>query len=224
MNLWDAFTCASRRIGFIGISRRIRETLYTNMKNKELLSASQDSVWGSGLYLPKETDGGETTYCNLATTAVLRAMGCTELDGLTADDMYACVKASKNWLIKPMADAQFLVNCGSVLIAILPSSRLGQSHGHVCTLTPGQPDYSGHWDKHTPLCMNLGRKGTCFRSRGINWAFVPEPEIIMPAEASNFAKTEKCLMKIGFAEFSDIMVIYAFEREGFCKRQESIRE
>ena len=76
-----------------------------------------------------------------------------------------------------MADAQDLANEGTILVSILPAQKLGQSHGHVNTLTTGQGDYSGKWNCKTPFCMNLGRVGTCFRARGVNWAFQVVPEI-----------------------------------------------
>ena len=100
-----------------------------------------------------------------------------ELKGLSADEMYAFIPNSKDWLIKPMADAIELVQEGTVLVAILPAIKLNQSHGHVNTLTPGSADFSGRWDSKTPLCMNLGRAGTCFRAKGVNWAFQVVPEI-----------------------------------------------
>ncbi len=155
----------------------ILPTGYTNMKNKDLLIATQDQVWNSGAYMPKETDGEEVTYCNLAVQAVFEAFGFKGFDGLNADQILIYVKTSTDFLIKPIADGQWLVNEGTILIAGLSSHQLGQSHGHVCTLTPGLEDYSGHWDKRAPVCLSIGRKAICFRSKGVNWAFVPEPEI-----------------------------------------------
>ena len=143
-------------------------------KNPDDLNAVQDQVFANKSYWP--TDDG-TTFCNVATQDVLLKLGYAALEGLTADEMYAKISTSPDWLIKPMTDAIDLVQEGVILVAILPAEKLGQSHGHVNTLTPGPADTSGKWGVKTPLCMNLGRAGTCFRAKGENWAFQIPPEI-----------------------------------------------
>lgn len=143
-------------------------------KNPDDLNAVQDQVFANESYWP--TDDG-TTFCNVATQDVLLKLGYAALEGLTADEMYAKISTSPDWLIKPMTDAIDLVQEGVILVAILPAEKLGQSHGHVNTLTPGPADTSGKWGVKTPLCMNLGRAGTCFRAKGENWAFQIPPEI-----------------------------------------------
>lgn len=137
------------------------------------LNEAQDAVFADKSYSPLD----DKTYCNLATQDVLRRLGYDKLDLMIADHMYAYISSSKEWLRKPMADAILLVQEGTIIVAILPSIALNELHGHVNTLTPGSADFSGRWDSKTPLCMNLGRVGTCFRARGINWAFQIEPEI-----------------------------------------------
>lgn len=144
------------------------------IKNVQKLNEAQDQVFANKSYWPK-ADG--ETFCNVATQDVLVKMGYAALEGLTADQMYAKVSTSSDWLIKPIGDAQGLVNVGTILIAILPSVKLGQEHGHVCSLTSGEQGFSGHWNCKVPLVMNLGRPGTCFRQIGVNYAFVPVPEI-----------------------------------------------
>jgi hypothetical protein len=144
------------------------------IKDPKMLNEVQDIVFANKSYWPME-DG--TTFCNLATHEVLRRLNYEGLKDMTADQMHEFISMSKEWLIKPMSDAQSLANEGVILLAILPSHKLGQSHGHVATLTTGQGDFSGKWNCRTPFCMNLGRTGTCFRARGINWAFQVVPEI-----------------------------------------------
>jgi hypothetical protein len=144
------------------------------VKDPKALNAAQDAVFANKSYWP-QSDG--ETFCNIATQDVLLKLGYAALEGLTADEMYAKIVTSSDWLIKPMADAISLVQEGTILVAILPSTKLGQSHGHVNTLTPGSNDFSGKWNCKTPLCMNLGRVGTCFRAKGENWAFQISPEI-----------------------------------------------
>jgi hypothetical protein len=143
------------------------------IKDPVLLAHAQDDVFANKAYWPVDNE----TFCNLATQDVLHQMEYEEMQGMTADQMYEFISKSKDWLIKPMADAQELVNSGTILVAILPASKLGQSHGHVNTLTPGVSDFSGHWNCKAPSCMNLGRVGTCFRNQGENWAFQVIPEI-----------------------------------------------
>lgn len=151
------------------------------IKDVQKLNEAQDAVFANPKYQPK----GDTTFCNLATQEVLRRLGYTRFDDLnvggdnpfTADEMYAYIKSSDDWLIKPMADVQSLANEGTVLVAILPAYKLDQVHGHLNTLTTGREDFSGRWNYKTPLCMNLGGIGNCFRARGVNWAFQIPPEI-----------------------------------------------
>lgn len=146
------------------------------MKNPSFLTQIQDQVWNSGAYMPRDIDLQETTYCNLAVRAVFEAFGYHGFDGMNADQMMVFIHASKDFLIKPIADCQALANEGALVVAGLTSTQLKQTHGHVMTLTPGVEDYSGHWDKKAPVGLSIGRRAICFRSKGINWAFVPEPE------------------------------------------------
>lgn len=143
------------------------------IRDPNKLNLAQDAVYSNRDYWPKSDE----TFCNIATQDVLSRLNYRALDGMTADEMYAYVSTSKEWIIKPMADAQKLANEGVILLGILPAIKLGQSHGHVNTLTPGVMDYSGMWDMRTALCMNLGRMGTCSRNRGENFAFHVIPEI-----------------------------------------------
>lgn len=143
------------------------------VKDPQALNEAQDIVFANPAYKPQ----GDQTFCNFATEDVLHRLGYDGLKGMIADQMCEFVFSSKDWLIKPMADAQALANEGVILIALLSSVRLGQSHGHVVTLTTGQGDFSGKWDCKTPFCMNIGRAGTLFRARGINWAFQIPPDI-----------------------------------------------
>lgn len=158
-------------VPLIGVSLPL-PTGYTNMKNKDLLIKTQDSIWDSGQYLPSDND----TFCNVSTQAVLHAFGNYSMDGMTADEMMAFLRTSKDWLVKLIGDCQFLVNTGTVIIAGADSTQLKQGHGHVCTLTPGVEDLSGHWGVKAPVCLSIGQRSICARSLGVNFAFVPMPE------------------------------------------------
>jgi hypothetical protein len=147
------------------------------MKNALVLTSAQDKAWASGLYQPKEVDGESVTYCNIAVQAILNDLGYHVLDNLTAGSMVLRMREHPDWLLKRMSDAQELVNEGSVVIAGLLAAELTQSHAHVCMLTPGKMDFSGKWDCKTPVAINFGRKGTCFRSKGLSWAFQIKPDL-----------------------------------------------
>ena len=149
------------------------------VKDPTQLNDAQDIVFANKAYWPK-ADGD--TFCNLATQDVLTRLGYTALNGLTADQMHEFVSTSPDWKTKELIDVQSLVNKGSIILAILPSFKLQQDHGHVCSLTPGVGTWSGHWNVMAPMSMNLGRVGTCFRKIGVNYAFVPMPEFYALAE------------------------------------------
>lgn len=151
-------------------------TGYDNPRNKEKLIKVQDSVWASGAYMPTYDASGEVTHCNGAVNAVLGAYDYKRMSGMVADEMMAFLRTSGDFRAILMVDAQFRTNMGTVVVAGLDSKQLGQSHGHVCTLTPGEAEWSGHWNAKAPVCLSLGRKGICFRSKGVNWAFVGVPE------------------------------------------------
>jgi hypothetical protein len=153
------------------------------MKDPKILAEAQDRVWVSGDFQPKETDAGEMTYCNLAVSTVLGMMGCHALDHLTAGAMVLRMREHPDWEMCRMQEAQMRVNQGSLIVAGLTANELGQTHAHVCTLTPGVVDFAGKWGVTTPVCMNLGRKGTCFRSKGVNWAFQIRPDFFVWKES-----------------------------------------
>ncbi len=151
--------------------------------NVDALNAVQDKVFATQEYWPKEGDPDHHTFCNLATIAVAQGVGCQALDSapgkepLMADEIYQLFMATPA-VFAPltMRDCQDAVNAGVLVFAALPNWRLQESHGHICTLTTGVGDHSGRWNSFTPFCMNLGRTGTCFRRKGVNWAFQFVPE------------------------------------------------
>lgn len=149
------------------------------------LNAAQDAVFNDKAFWPKEEDGDEITSCNLATIAVANKVGCRELDSepgcesMRADELYHFLISSKVFIPTRLTACQGLANEGNLVLAIVPSWNLHQNEGHVCTLTTGVGDYSGRWSSFTPFCMNLGRTGTCFRRKGVNWAFQVVPEFYL---------------------------------------------
>lgn len=190
MNLWEDFITAvfasTKRPSF-SISRKITWTGYKKAPMIDIneLNAAQDHIFGDLSLWPKEFDGDERTYCNIASLRVANAVGCHDFDPpegkdpLLADEVYNLFMKSQTFIRQRMEDCQNLVNNGYLVFAILPSWELHQNSGHICSLTPGVGDYSGRWKLFTPFCMNLGRSGTCFRRKGVNWAFQRQPEFYL---------------------------------------------
>lgn len=146
------------------------------------LNAAQDQVFRNKTLWPRTMQGREITFCNLAALDVANAIGCHDFDApeghepLLADQIYEVFSKSGKFKAKLMDECQSLVNSGALIFAVLPSFKLGHEAGHICSLTTGDGDFSGHWARHTPLVMNLGREGTCFRRKGVNYAFQIPPE------------------------------------------------
>jgi hypothetical protein len=156
------------------------------MPDAKLLNIVQDKVFADKRFWPKEDDSDHMTFCNLATIAVAQGIGCHALDSpqnrqpLLADEIYQLfVTTPAVFTPLAMRDSQDRVNAGGLVFAVLPGWKLQESHGHICTLTPGVGDHSGRWNAFTPFCLNLGRPGTCFRRKGVNWAFQFVPEFFV---------------------------------------------
>jgi hypothetical protein len=155
------------------------------MVSVDELNAVQDKVFADQALWPKETDGDHMTFCNVAALHVAQGVGCHDFDPpagtdpIRADKLYNLFKYSPLFHQQPMQDCQDLVNKGALILAILPSWVLRQQNGHICTLTSGVGDHSGRWDRFAPFCLNLGRAGTCFRQKGVNWAFQMMPEFYL---------------------------------------------
>ncbi len=154
------------------------------MKNLIALIDSVCDAYDNQAFTPLH-DG--TTFCNQGVNYVAEAMGYKELSGKNADDIVAFLSTSDDWSLVPMEKAQELANQGSLLIAGLDSKTLGQSHGHVAVIRPGNPVYSGKW--LTSLCprvLNIGAENFIARAKkgpltnqpaGLNESFQPLPKI-----------------------------------------------
>lgn len=126
-----------------------------------------------------------TTFCNLAVDSVAKAMGYTQLGSKTADQIVMFLDGSAEWSETPFAKAQDLANQGSLLIAGLTSTQMGQAHGHVCIIRPGKVVYSGKWG-FSPRCLNIGSENFIARAKrgpltnqpaGLNESFRDLPKI-----------------------------------------------
>lgn len=127
------------------------------------------------------------TFCNVAADAIATAMGCKDFTGKNADQIFEFVNTSSQWDEIQMADAQWIVNEGSLVFAVATSEMLGQSHGHICVVRPGLEKNSGKWGQ-CPAIMNVGAENFLARAKkgpltgmpcGINEAFVPEPHFFV---------------------------------------------
>ncbi len=125
-----------------------------------------------------------TTFCNVGVSAVLEAMGSDEFKGKTADEIMQYVPLNANWVKSSIDQVQDLANQGTYVLCGLESSKLGESHGHVTVIRPGNPVFSGKWGK-VPRCLNIGSENFIARARrgplmgspcGINESFVPMPD------------------------------------------------
>jgi hypothetical protein len=160
------------------------ESGYTNMKDIVTLIDAICDCYDNKALLP--TPQG-TTWCNEAVGMICEAMGCHELSGKMADEMVELLKSSADWSLVPLEKAQEMANHGSLLVAALSSSELGQTHGHVCVIRPGKPVYSGKWNTNLcPRVLNIGAENflACAKHGpltnqpcGLNEAFVELPKI-----------------------------------------------
>lgn len=138
-------------------------------------------------YRPKKNAEGKIieTYCNHAARDVAGHMGCHDFVGKTADQIYEFLQESPRWVEIPMKDAQYMANAGTLVFAILPSSKLGGRHGHICVVRPGEEIYSRKWKCNVPSVMNVGGQNFILRFKtgtgdvieaGVNGAFTTMPK------------------------------------------------
>ena len=156
--------------------QKLDKPLYgTDMKNRDRLIDAictvYDKAWVSEngnrpVYKPE--DG--VTHCNFAVQDVAKMMGYKELDHRLANEICDFLSASKDWSKIVMGGVQDLANQGALVIA----GMHGNPHGHVCVVRPGLSKWSTKWNAPVPAVMNIG--GSCFISKGINFAFRDIPD------------------------------------------------
>lgn len=145
--------------------RRFSWTGYKNMKNLPLLLDAICEAYNNPSFLPREGK----TYCNMASNSIALKMGCGDLAGRVANDIYDYMSASPNWSETPFDKAQFLANQGTLVFA----ARKDSPHGHICVVMPGNEKFSGKWGK-VPTVMNIGKD--VFIGKGVSWAFSELPK------------------------------------------------
>lgn len=132
---------------------------------------------------PEWQPKGEKTFCNIAADYIATGMGCWDLKDfngqpLMADDIYNMIigkgKIEERWRPVTLGGTWVLANQGALVFGILNSTQLGESHGHLSTVVPGDPIWSGHWENMSPLCANVGKEN--FIGRPMSYAFRTQPD------------------------------------------------
>ena len=118
--------------------------------------------------------GGFMTYCNMSVAKVLLTLGSHELRNpggspLDANQMVAAMSSSSNWQEVQMEDAQALANAGQIVVVGMTSQQLGQTHGHVVVVRPGNSELSNKWGGLAPKVSHVGEKSLI--GVGAEWAF-----------------------------------------------------
>jgi hypothetical protein len=126
-----------------------------------------------------------STHCNQAVQAIAAAaFTYNGFRGMNADQMMTFLVGNQDWLPIAMEQAQDQANNGSLVVAGLTSTELGQGHGHVVVIRPGLTVDSGKWGM-VPRCVNIGASDFIARAQtgpitgspvGVNDAFIPKPK------------------------------------------------
>lgn len=115
------------------------------------------------------------THCNMGAMRVAFAMGCSELQNLTADQQYAVMDENRSgkWfkIGGPMASA--LAQQGCLVFAAMTSKMLStpekpDAHGHIAACYPAPMVMSGKLGRAVPMVANVGVKDA---EEGENFAF-----------------------------------------------------
>lgn len=120
-----------------------------------VLKAACDTALANPAFQPKNGN----TFCNFAVEQIAGALGCHELDGLMADDIYQLMasNASGRWKKVSGSDATIHALDGGLAIAGLPSQRLNEARGHVAVVAPVGMQFSGSLKHDVPVLANLGK-------------------------------------------------------------------
>ena len=131
------------------------------MRSLEALKAAQAANLSDPTLQPVKDVNGKitTTFCNIGAIRVANAMGCSELNGLMADDQYKVmsVNASKQWakVAGSVAAAHALV--GGLAFAAMTGEMLGENHGHIASISPEPMQLSPSLGKAVPMVCNIGK-------------------------------------------------------------------
>lgn len=187
MKLWETLKRVISGTNGMSVSMPIQGTgvRVHKMRNLPKLIQTIIRVYENPAYAPVIKDGKvEKTFCNFAIRDICGTLGYHAFEGMLADQIYAHMRKSQDWVKIEMKDAQFLANQGTLVIAALPSVMLDAAHGHVCVVRPGEDIYSSKWDARAPVCINIGAQNFILRFKtsdgkfieaGVNGAFSKQP-------------------------------------------------
>lgn len=131
------------------------------MKDLAKLKAACDAVIADPKLRPiLDPNTGQivTTFCNFGAMRVAHAMGCDELQGLTADNQYAVMNANKSglWIKVQGLMAAGLAQQGCLVFAAMTAAMLGEAHGHIAAVAPVPMQFSGSLNRSVPCVANVG--------------------------------------------------------------------
>jgi hypothetical protein len=114
-----------------------------------------DAALDNPAFQPRD---GET-FCNLAAASIAQALGCGELQGLMADEIYAKManNAAGHWTKLDGSSASQKAIAGGLVIAAMSSGMLSEAHGHVAVLYPQSAEFSGSLNRYVPCVANIGK-------------------------------------------------------------------
>ncbi len=144
-----------------------------NIKDPNFLMDVLCDVYDTPGLEPHMENGVLVTECNAAIQLILHRYNYKAMDGMNADSMCAFMVKSEDWQDRDLSDVQRLANIGVLVIGAATSTEMGQEHGHVSTVRPGNTKISGHWGQ-APACMNVG--GENFIGKDMAYAFKTKPK------------------------------------------------
>ena len=113
------------------------------------------------------------THCNQGVQYICEKMGYNKFDGMLANEMVNTMRASLEWAIIKVEDAQGYANEGRLVIA----GQQNEPHGHVVIIRPGVADHSAKWGVLSPKVVNIGADN--FLDKGLAWVFRDKPEVFL---------------------------------------------
>lgn len=128
-------------------------------ENRKKLDAICVKVTSDPLLDAEELPSGRLkTKCNLGLTVIAEEIGCTELRGLTADEIVRLAERHpKRWRKDSGERAAAFALKGGFAFGGMTSKQLEDKNGHVAAVAPRVMIESGSLKKDVPWLANVGR-------------------------------------------------------------------
>lgn len=124
------------------------------------LKAACDAVMADPKLQPIKDQYGDivTTFCNMGAMRIAFAMGCEELQGLTADQQHSAMTANQSgkWTRLDRVSVTAHALHGGLAFAAMSSKQLGEAHGHIAAIYPATMQMSGSLGHEVPVVANVG--------------------------------------------------------------------